>query len=91
MQIYADGSKVDEKVAAAAVLSVAPNSLFSCRPRDHCSVYTAELQALKQVYQSKEKKFMIFSDSALQVLKNFKIDHPLLIQIQELLGKINAN
>ena len=91
MQIYTDGSKVDEKVAAAAVLSVAPNSLFSCRPRDHCSVYTAELQALKQVYQSKEKKFMIFSDSALQVLKNFKIDHPLLIQIQELLGKINAN
>ena len=69
------------------------NSLFSCRPRDHCSVYTAELQALKQVYQSKEKKFMIFSDSlsALQVLKNFKIDHPLLIQIQELLHKINAN
>ena len=74
MQIYTDGSKVDEKVAAAAVLSVAPNSLFSCRPRDHCSVYTAELQALislKQVYQSKEKKFMIFSDSlsALRVLK----------------------
>ena len=93
MQIYTDGSKVDKKVAAAAVLSVAPNSLFSCRPRDHCSVYTAELQALKQVYQSKEKKFMIFSDSlsALQVLKILKIDHPLLIQIQELLHKINAN
>ena len=97
MQIYTDGSKVDEKVAAAAVLSVAPNSLFSCRPRDHCSVYTAELQAvlfaLKQVYWSKEKKFMIFSEllSALQALKNFKTDHPLLIQVQELLHKINAD
>ena len=76
MQIYTDGSKVDEKVAAAAVLSVAPNGPFSCRLKDHCSIYTAELQAiqfaLKQVYQSKEKKFMIFSDSlsALQALKN---------------------
>ena len=65
--------------------------------RDHCSIYTAELQAilfaLKQVYQSKEKKFKIFSDSlsALQALKNFKIDHTLLIQIQELLQKIYAD
>ena len=50
MQIY---TKVDEKVAAAAVSSVVPNSPFSCRLRDHCSIYTAELQAillvLKQV------------------------------------------
>jgi len=30
MQIYTDGSKVDEKVAAAAVSSVAPNSPFCC-------------------------------------------------------------
>ena len=36
---------------------------------------------------------MIFSDSlsALQALKNFKTDHPLLTQIQELLHKINAD
>ena len=36
---------------------------------------------------------MIFSDSlsALQGLKNFKTDHTLLIQIQELLHKINAD
>ena len=97
VQVYTDGSKVDEKVAVAAVSSVAPNSPFSCRLRDHCSVYTAELQAvlfaLKQVYWSKEKKFMIFSEllSALQALKNFKTDHPLLIQIQEVLHKINAD
>ena len=64
MQISTNGSKVDEKVAAEAVSSVAPNSPFSCRLRDHCSIYTAELQAilfaLKQAYQSQERKFMIF-------------------------------
>ncbi len=56
VQIFTDGSKVDEKVAAAAVSSVAPNSPFSCRLRDHSSIYRAELQAillaLKQAYQS---------------------------------------
>ena len=36
---------------------------------------------------------MVFLDlpSALQVPKNFKTDHPLLIQIQELVHKINAD
>ena len=93
MQICTDGSKVDENVAAAAVSSVAPNSPFSCRLRDHCSIYTAELQAvlfaLKRAYQSQERKFMIFLDSlsALQALGKLKTDHPLLIQIQELLHK----
>ena len=87
---------MDEKVAAAAVSSVAPNSPFSCQLRDHCSIYTAELQAilfaLKQAYQSQERKFMIFSDSlsALQGLGQLRTDHPLLIQIQELLHRINA-
>ena len=46
VQIFTDGSKVDEKVAAAAVSSVDPSSPFSCRLRDHCSIYTAELQAI---------------------------------------------
>ena len=97
VQILTDGSKVDEKVAAAAVLSVAPNSPFSCRLRDHCFIYTAELQAillaLKQACQSQESKFMIFSDSlsALQALGKLKTDHPLLIQIQEFLHKIDAD
>ena len=97
MQIFTDGSKVDEKVAAAAVTSVAPHSPFSCRLRDHSSIYTAELQAillaLKQVNQSQERKFVIFSDSlsALQALGKLKTDHPQLIQIQELLHKINAD
>ena len=64
VQIFTDGSKVDEKVAAAAVSSAAPNSPFSCQLRDHCSIYTAEVQAillaLKQAYQSQERKFMVF-------------------------------
>ena len=91
MQIFTDGLKVDEKVAAAAVLSVAQNSPFSCRLRDHCFIYSAELRAilfaLKQAYQSQERKFMILSDSlsALQALGKLKTDHPLIIQIQELL------
>ena len=41
VQIFTDGSKVEEKVVAAAVSSVAPNSPFSCRLRDHCSIYTS--------------------------------------------------
>ena len=92
-----DGSKVDEKVAAAAVSSVAPNSPFLCRLRDHCSIYTTELQAnlfaVKQAYQSQESKFMIFSNSlsALQALEKFKSDHPLLIQVQDMLHKIEID
>ena len=75
VQIFTDSSKVNEKVAAAAVWSVAPNSPFSCRLRDYyCSIYTAELQAIlfarKQAYQSQERKFIIVLDSlsALQAL-----------------------
>ena len=98
VQIFTDDSKVDEKAAAATVSSVAPNSPFSCRLRDHCSSYTAELQAvlfaLKQAYQSQERTFMIFSNllSALQALGKLKTDHPLLMKIlQELLHKIDAD
>ena len=76
--------------------SVAPNSPFSCQLRDHCSIYTAELQALfalKQEYQSQESKAMIFVDSlsALQALEILKTDHPLLKQIQDLLQKTDVD
>ena len=46
VQIFTDGLNVYEKVAAAAVTSVASNSPFSRWLRDHCSVYTPELQVL---------------------------------------------
>ena len=47
----------------------------------------------KQAYQCQERKFMIFSDSlsALQALGKLKTDHPLLIQIQELLHTVNSD
>ena len=45
-QIFTYGSEVDEKDAAAVVSSVAPSSSFSCRLRDHCSIYRAELQGI---------------------------------------------
>ena len=49
--------------------------------------------ALKQAYQSQESKVMIFSDSlsALQALEKLQTDRPLLIQIQELLHKMNTD
>ena len=82
-RFFTDGSKVDEMVAAAAVSYVAQNSPFSCGLRDHCSIYTAELQAilfaLKHAHQSQESKFLIFSESlsALQALETLNSDHPL--------------
>ena len=97
VKTFTDGSKVDEKVAAVAVSSVAPNSTLSCCLRNHCSIYTAELQAIlfavKQAYQSQESKFTIFSDSmsALQAPGKLKSDHPLLIQIQDVLHKIEVD
>ena len=79
VQIFTDGSKVDEKVAAAAVFSVAPNGPYSCRLRDHCSIYTAELQAilftLKQAYQSQERKFMVFFRLTIRFTSSRKIEN----------------
>ena len=46
----------------------------------------AILLALKHVYYSKEKSFLILSDSlsSLQSILNLKYDHPVLVQILEL-------
>ena len=63
---------------------------FTCRLPDDSSIYTAELRAillaLKHVYNSKEKSFLILSDSlsSLQSILNLKYDHPVLVQILEL-------
>ena len=53
----------------------------------------SNLFAVKQAYQSQESKFMIFSNSlsALQALEKFKSDHPLLIQVQDMLHKIEID
>ena len=87
VQIFTDGSEVDQTVAAAAVSSIARNSPFSCRLKDYCSIYTAELQAIMYFC------FLFFLEilSALQAHGKLKPDHPLLIQIQELLQKLKAD
>ena len=67
---------------------------FTCRLPDDSSVYTAELRAillaLKHVYYSKEKSFLILSDSlsSLQSILNLKYDHPVSVQILELYTKM---
>ena len=75
LQIFTDCSNFDEKVAAAAVSSVAPNSLFSGRLRGSCSIYTAEVQAIlfvfKQYINLKKVNSFFCTDSlsALQALE----------------------
>ena len=49
--------------------------------------------ALKRAYQCQESKFVIFSDSlsALQALEKLQTDHPLSIEIQDMLHKIEVD
>ena len=83
-------SKTEEGVVAAAVSTKRIKNPFACRLPDGSSVYTAELRAillaLKHVYYSKEKSFLVLSDSlsSLQSILNLKYDHPVLVQILEL-------
>ena len=84
-----DSSKTEEGTAAVAVSTKQINKP-TCRLPDDSSVYTAELWAillaLKHVYCSKRKSFLILSDSlsSLQSAFNLKYDHPVLVQILEL-------
>ena len=63
---------------------------FTCQPPDDSSTFTAGPRALhlalKHVYCSKEKSFLILSYSllSLQVMYNLGYDHPTLVQILEL-------
>jgi ribonuclease HI len=85
--IYTDGSKQEEKVAAAAVTGHSFKSIFDVRLPDHSSIFSAELRAihlaLKLVYQRKGDKFLIISDSlsAIQAITSMKLSHPLLPDI----------
>ena len=85
-----DSSKTEEGIAVVAVSTKQINKPFTCQLPDDSSIYTAELQAillaLKHVYCSKEKLFLILSDSlsSLQSAFNLKYDHPVLVQILEL-------
>ena len=79
--IFTDGSKTEEAVSTKRI-----KKTFTCWLPDDNSIYTAILLALKHVYYSKEKSFLILSDSlsSLQSILNLKYDHPVLVQILEL-------
>jgi ribonuclease HI len=93
-KLFTDGSKTNDGVAAAAVSSRNYKKPYACRLPGDSSIYTAELRAillaLKHVYHSKEKFFLILSDSlsALQAIHNLKYDHPILIKIHELYSQL---
>ena len=88
--MFTNGSKTEEGVAVAAVSTKQIKKSFACRLPDNSSIYTAELRAillaLKHVYYSKEKSFLVLSDSlsSLQSILNLKYDHPVVVQILEL-------
>ena len=78
--IYTDGSKVLDRVAAAAI---SDHHQSKIRLQGDASIYTAELQALKIAFNlikdDRSKEFIIFSDSlsCLIALQGSKYDHPL--------------
>ena len=65
-KIFTDGSKCNEKVAAAAAADSNFKSPSVCRVPDNCSIYTAEQHAihlaLRLISQSKKKSFLVLSD-----------------------------
>ena len=89
-KIFTDGSKTEEGVAAVAGSTKRMAKPYTCWLPDDSSIYTAELRAillaLKHVHYSKEKSFLVLSDSlsSLQSILNLKYDHPVLVQILEL-------
>jgi len=82
--IYTDGSKVDETVAAAAI---SEEFVCSSRLADRSSVFSAEVRAvqlaLEIVKQSEGDSFIIFSDSksCLQALSQTDPDNPLVASV----------
>ncbi|GFN81051.1 RNA-directed DNA polymerase from mobile element jockey [Plakobranchus ocellatus] len=81
--VFTDGSKLEEKVAAAAYFPEHPDHSKATRLRDWASVFSAELEglalALTEIKKLTKyhKNFVIYSDSlsALQAIqsKNFKV------------------
>ena len=88
-QIFTDGSKSDAAVGAASVTGKGFKKVFKARLPSCSSIFSAELKALqlalKMVYQSKRKKFLILSDSlsSLMAIQERKLDHPYLVDFFE--------
>ena len=93
--IYTDGSRSDSGVTAAAVTS---SETLSVRLPHNSSIFTAEAKAMlialgyiSKRCSAKHNKFIIFSDSlsCLTAIRNFKTDHPLILEILELHSQIS--
>ena len=84
-KIYTDGSKFADAVGAASVTGPGYKKVFKARLPSCSSIFSAEVKALqlalKMVYQSKRKKFLILSDSlsSLMAIQEKKLDHPYLV------------
>ena len=80
--IYTDGSKAQNRVAAAATSN---NLSAQVRLPGNASIFTAELQALKMAFNLVKNcdRFIIFTNSlsSLQVLDNNNCDHPYLLKL----------
>ena len=85
--IYTDGSKTENRVAAAATSN---NLSAQVRLPGNASIFTAELQALKMAFtivkNSDWDGFIIFTDSlsSLQALDSNNCDHPFIQDILKL-------
>ena len=85
--IYTDGSKTENRVAAAAT---SDGLSAQVRLPGNASIFTAELQALKMAFNivknCDEDRFIIFCDSlsSLQALDSNNCNHPIIQDILEL-------
>ena len=85
--IFTDGSKAENRVAAAATLN---NLNAQVRLPDNASIFTAELQALKMAFHIVKNcdwdHFIIFTDSlsTLQALDSNNCDNPFIQDILKL-------
>ena len=82
--IYTDSSKVEEKVAAAAVTD---SEIFMNRLADHSSIFTAEAKAislaLDHIKKTNNRSYLIFSDSlsCLQALLQASPTNPWVVRV----------
>ena len=87
--IYTDGSKVEDKVAAAAVTD---SEIHMSRLADRSSIFTAEARAIELaldlIKKSKMKNYIVFSDS-LSCLKSLLQASPTNPRVVRVLEKYN--
>jgi len=92
-EFYTDGSKSQDRVAAAAV---GHSSQCLIRLPDTASIYTAELQAIKLalglIAHSRGHHFIIYTDSlsSLMALKGSRFDHSYIFKILKTCSELQA-